>query len=89
MPLDEPSNLSPSIHWPPLDNSLLGEARPALPAFPLHLIPGCSFDTGLGLFALRGLAPGTIARHGSQVLRGAKRPKGRNLLFGETPAQSG
>src|SRR6202012_3744464 len=40
MPLDEPSNLSPSIHWPPLDNSLLGEARPALPAFPLHLIPG-------------------------------------------------
>lgn len=48
---------------------------------PLHLIPGCSFDTGLGLFALSGLAPGTIARHAGQVLRGARRPKGRNLLF--------
>jgi diacylglycerol kinase family enzyme len=48
---------------------------------PLHLIPGCSFDNGLGLFALRGLAPGTIARHGAQVLRRASRPKGRNLLF--------
>ncbi len=48
---------------------------------PLHLIPGCSFDTGLGLFALSGLGPGTIARHASQILRGANHPKGRNLLF--------
>jgi diacylglycerol kinase family enzyme len=48
---------------------------------PLHLIPGCSFDTGLGLFALSGLAPGTIARHAGQVLRGANHPKGRHLLF--------
>ena len=50
---------------------------------PLRLIPGCSFDRGLGLFALRRLAPTTIARHGSQVLRGATRPKGRNLLYRE------
>jgi diacylglycerol kinase family enzyme len=48
---------------------------------PLHLIPGCSFDTGLGLFALSGLAPGTIARHAGQMLRGANHPKGRHLLF--------
>ncbi len=48
---------------------------------PLHLIPGCSFDTGLGLFALSRLGPGTIARHAGQVLRGASRPKGHNLLF--------
>ena len=48
---------------------------------PLHLIPGCSFDSGLGLFALSGLAPGTIVRHAGQVLRGASHPKGRNLLF--------
>jgi diacylglycerol kinase family enzyme len=48
---------------------------------PLHLIPGCSFDSGLGLFALSGLGPGTIARHAGQILRGANHPKGRNLLF--------
>ena len=48
---------------------------------PLHLIPGCSFDTGLGLFALSGIAPGTIARHAGQMLRGANHPKGRRLLF--------
>ncbi len=50
---------------------------------PLRLIPGCSFDRGLGLFALRRLAPSTIVRHGSQVLRGASQPKGRNLLYRE------
>jgi diacylglycerol kinase family enzyme len=54
-----------------------------LGAKPLRLIPGCSFDRGLGLFALRRLAPTTIARHGSQVLRGTSRPKGRNLLYRE------
>jgi diacylglycerol kinase family enzyme len=48
---------------------------------PLHLIPGCSFDSGLGLFALRSLGAGTIARHAGQMLRGASHPKGRNLLF--------
>ena len=39
MTLDELNN--PLIaEWPLLDNSLLGEARPTLPAFPLHLLPG-------------------------------------------------
>src|ERR1700730_3468218 len=41
MPLDELGN-SPSAtaDWPPIDRSLLGEARSAPPTFPLHLLPG-------------------------------------------------
>lgn len=30
----------PTADWPPLDGGLLGEARPAPPSFPLHLLPG-------------------------------------------------
>ena len=41
MPLDELNNPpQPTIDWPSLDPSLLGEARPTPPAFPLHLLPG-------------------------------------------------
>ncbi len=41
MPLDELNNsLQPPVDWLPLDNSLLGEGRPTLPTFPLHLLPG-------------------------------------------------
>ena len=43
MPLDELKNSTqPTADWLPLDRSLLGEARPAPPAFPLHLLPGRS-----------------------------------------------
>ncbi len=41
MPLDKLNNLpQPAADWPSLDPSLLGEARPTPPAFPLHLLPG-------------------------------------------------
>ena len=41
MPLDELDNpFQPTADWPPLDGSLLGEARPTLPIFPLHVLPG-------------------------------------------------
>lgn len=45
MPLDElaplpPATAAPTADWPPLDRSLLGEARPAPATFPLHLLPG-------------------------------------------------
>lgn len=43
MPLDEAENPhTPAAHatdWPAIDRSLLGEARPAPVAFPLHLLP--------------------------------------------------
>jgi diacylglycerol kinase family enzyme len=45
---------------------------------PLRLVPGCSFDRGLGLFALRSLATPTVLRHVGQVLRGTA-PKGKHL----------
>src|SRR3984893_16867102 len=41
MPLNELDNPpQPTTDWLPLDHSLLGEARPKPPAFPLHLLPG-------------------------------------------------
>jgi diacylglycerol kinase family enzyme len=46
----------------------------------LHLVPGCSFDQGFGLFALRSLATPTVLRHVGQVLRGAT-PKGKHLVL--------
>lgn len=51
-----------------------------LGARPLRLIPTCSFDRGLGLYALRSLATSTVVRHVGQVLRGAGTPKGRHLV---------
>lgn len=48
---------------------------------PLRLIPTCSFDRGLGLFALHSLATPTVLRHIGQVLRGASQPKGKHLLL--------
>ncbi|HWE90676.1 MAG TPA: diacylglycerol kinase family protein [Pseudonocardiaceae bacterium] len=47
---------------------------------PLRLVPGCSFDTGLGVLALRSLALPTVLRHGATILRGAKYPRGRQLV---------
>jgi diacylglycerol kinase family enzyme len=47
---------------------------------PLHLNAGTSFDTGLGLFALRRLSLPTVFRHARQALRKeAKNHRGRQL----------
>jgi diacylglycerol kinase family enzyme len=51
-----------------------------LGAKPIHMNPDCSFDGGLGLFALRSLSPPTIARVLSQILLPLGPPSGRNLL---------
>lgn len=48
---------------------------------PLRLIPTCSFDRGLGLFALHSLATPTVLRHMGQILRGAAEPKGKHLVL--------
>jgi diacylglycerol kinase family enzyme len=48
---------------------------------PLRLIPTCSFDRDLGLFALRSLRPPTVMRHLGQVLRNAAEPRGRQLVL--------
>jgi diacylglycerol kinase family enzyme len=48
---------------------------------PLRLIPTCSFDRGLGMFALRSLRPPTVLRHLGQVLRNADEPKGKHLVL--------
>lgn len=47
---------------------------------PVHSNPGSSFDTGLGLFALRSMAPITVLRHIGQMLRRHADPAGRNLV---------
>jgi diacylglycerol kinase family enzyme len=48
---------------------------------PVRLIPTCSFDRGLGLFALDSLAAPRVLRHLGQVLRGARAPHGRHLVL--------
>jgi diacylglycerol kinase family enzyme len=50
---------------------------------PLSLVPGCSFDDGFGLFALRSLGTATVLRHVGQILRGAAEPKGKHLVLRE------
>ncbi|ASR37894.1 diacylglycerol kinase [Prauserella marina] len=47
---------------------------------PVHLNTGCSFDTGLGLFALRGMALPTVLRHLRQALRTRGKHRGKQLL---------
>ncbi|PXY26849.1 diacylglycerol/lipid kinase family protein [Prauserella endophytica] len=47
---------------------------------PVHLNTECSFDTGLGLFALRGMGLATVLRHVRQALRSRSRHRGRQLL---------
>jgi diacylglycerol kinase family enzyme len=47
---------------------------------PMHLNPNCSFDAGLGLFALRNVRAATVLRHLTQVLRCGAHPHGGNLL---------
>ena len=48
---------------------------------PLRVIPTCSFDRGLGLFALHSLAGPTVLRHAAQILRGAHEPRGKHLVL--------
>lgn len=48
---------------------------------PLALVPSCSFDRGLGLYALRSLSAPTVVRAGTQVLLGCARRRGRHLLL--------
>jgi diacylglycerol kinase family enzyme len=52
-----------------------------LGARPIRLVESCSFDRGLGLFALRSLAAPTVLRHIVQILREARHKKGRRLLL--------
>jgi len=51
-----------------------------LGARPLRLNPGCSFDGGLGVFALRSVRPQTVLRHLAQVAFVTSGPRGGNLL---------
>jgi diacylglycerol kinase family enzyme len=47
---------------------------------PVHLNNGCSFETGLGLFALRGLGLPTVFNHVRRALSGHGNQRGRRLL---------
>ncbi|WP_072481921.1 diacylglycerol/lipid kinase family protein [Amycolatopsis australiensis] len=47
---------------------------------PVHLNPGCSFETGLGLFALNGLGLPTVFRHVRQALATKSNQRGRRLV---------
>ncbi len=47
---------------------------------PVHLNTGCSFDSGLGLFALTGLGLPTVLRHTCQALRARGEHRGRRLV---------
>lgn len=47
---------------------------------PVHLNTGCSFDLGLGLFALTGLGLPTVLRHVRQALRRRGQHRGRRLV---------
>ncbi|RZS34038.1 diacylglycerol kinase family enzyme [Herbihabitans rhizosphaerae] len=47
---------------------------------PVHLNAGCTFDGGLGLFALRSLAAPTVLRHLSQALSKRGEQRGRRMV---------
>lgn len=46
----------------------------------IRLIESTSFDRGLGLYALRSLAPQTVLRHIAQILRDTEDKKGKKLV---------
>ena len=46
----------------------------------VHLNPGCSFETGLGLFALNGLGLPTVFKHVRQALTTKSNQRGRRLV---------
>jgi diacylglycerol kinase family enzyme len=88
------SHLRPPLGRPPLTVRLIGEepteVRTAfvsntdpwsyLGERPVHLNSDCSFDTGLGLFALKSLAMPTVLKHVRQALSSSGRQRGRRLL---------
>ena len=47
---------------------------------PLRLLPGCSFDHDLALFALRSLTPPTVLWHAASILAGTTKPRGKYLV---------
>lgn len=47
---------------------------------PVHLNPGCSFETGLGLFALNGLGLPTVFKHVRRALATKSNQKGKRLV---------
>jgi diacylglycerol kinase family enzyme len=47
---------------------------------PIHLNPGCSFEAGLGLFALNGLGLPTVFKHVRRALATKSNQKGRRLV---------
>ncbi|SDD22151.1 diacylglycerol/lipid kinase family protein [Actinokineospora iranica] len=51
-----------------------------LGARPIHLNPGCAFESGLGLFALRTLRPQTVLRHFRQAMSATGRQRGKHLV---------
>jgi len=52
-----------------------------LGSWPVRIVPTCSFDRGLGLYALRSLAAPTVIRQIGQIVRGAKPPHGKHLVL--------
>ncbi|MCP2268585.1 diacylglycerol/lipid kinase family protein [Actinokineospora diospyrosa] len=51
-----------------------------LGARPIHLNPGCGFETGLGFFSLRTLSAPTVLRHFRQALSDKGVRRGKNLV---------
>ncbi|SER84611.1 diacylglycerol/lipid kinase family protein [Actinokineospora terrae] len=51
-----------------------------LGARPIHLNPGCGFETGLGMFGLRTLGVPTVLRHFRQALSDKGVQRGKNLV---------
>ncbi|WP_181773026.1 diacylglycerol/lipid kinase family protein [Amycolatopsis pittospori] len=88
------SHMRPPLGRPPLTVRIPGEEpTEVLTAFvsntdpwsylgdrPVHLNPGSSFDTGLGLFALSGLRLPTVFKHVRQALLTKSNQRGRRLL---------
>ncbi|MFC4084833.1 diacylglycerol/lipid kinase family protein [Amycolatopsis samaneae] len=89
------SYFRPPLGRPPLTIQLPGEQEPAeaLTAFvsntdpwtylgnrAVHLNSGCSFEAGLGLFALNGMGLPTVFRHVRQALLTESNQRGRRLL---------
>jgi diacylglycerol kinase family enzyme len=96
-------HLRPPVGRPPLTVRIPGEdpvdVRTAfvsntdpwsyLGSRPVHLNNGCSFDSGLGLFALRGLGLGTVFRHVRQALSAQGNQRGRRLVRHDDLAKLG
>lgn len=47
---------------------------------PVRINPQCSFDDGIGVFALRSMRTHSVLRYVTQALRGRHTPHGRNLF---------